>query len=97
MGRAEVADEESRAVCDAEEGLVRLRLEVDVEDVTAAFLGSLGVAIPVVCRATGGYDSNKELSSSNTCPLDRRDVLLLSSEKTAETISEAKSATDEMS
>lgn len=74
-----------------------MRREVAVEGITATLLELLDLAILVVCRATGGYDSDEELSLSNASLVVRRDVLLVSSEKIAETTSEAKSATEEMS
>lgn len=98
VGRAEVDDVETGAVGSVERSLVLLRLdEVEVEDSTAGFLGTLGVAILVVCKATGGYESEEVLSSSNTCRLELRRLFVLSSAKTAETTCEAKSATDETS
>lgn len=97
MGCAESDNVDVLATAGDEESLALLRPEVDVEEITAGFLGPLGAAIPVVCEAFGGYDSEKELSSSNTCALELRELLSLPSEKTAEITCEAKFSTEETS
>lgn len=90
------ADEDRPAVACAGERLVCLRLEVGAGDVAARLGRPLVAAILVVCRATDGYASDVELPS-NTFFVACCDVLLVSSEKIAETTSETKSPTDEMS
>lgn len=81
----------------AVESLVLLRLRVEVQEITARFLESLGAVILIV--ATGGCEPDEICWASEAWVVKLRELLLLllSSAKTAEMTCEAKSSTDEIS